>query len=96
MPAQEAQIETICGLCVTPVQHSQHLVAPEMGGRTYSTRFSSFLGSRGYSPFVQLHPAYTREGDTGALHLGSRIAASRPSRNPAAPRRRACRMLRTC
>jgi hypothetical protein len=28
-PAQEAQKETICGLCVTPVQHSQHLVASE-------------------------------------------------------------------
>ena len=36
-PAQEAQTETICGLCVTPVQHSQHLVASEMSGRTYST-----------------------------------------------------------
>ena len=62
MPAQEAQKETIYGQCVTPVLHSQHLVASKTSGRTYST---PLLGLHvvvgGYEPFVQFPPnLYTR------------------------------------
>ena len=43
MPAQEAQKETIYGQCVTPVLHSQHLVASKTSVGNIPPRFSGFM-----------------------------------------------------